>query len=186
MISIRLTRAAAATHAAMRASAAEAVALARRARATATPHRVALTLSNSHVKASVVDDLRDLVVATASTKEARVQRALAARWHADAARVASLDAPATLALDARTAGVSAPELLPDAEGRRGVHTADRHAVGLVATLLAERAQEAGVRDVRSGVRGRRGNARWFEAVLTSRGLRIATPKQTQTSVLDKS
>ena len=89
-------------------------------------------------------------MATASTLEPRVEALLAKLFTQDRAKLETLDFPALL--DFRLDGISADSALLRVPQTRHNHSSDRSAVGLVGTLLAHRAKEAGIDRVRMPVR----------------------------------
>ena len=89
-------------------------------------------------------------MATASTLEPRVEAALAELFQQDRAKLDTLDVPGLL--DGRLNGISADSELLRIPHTRHNHSSDRSAVGLVGTLLAHRAKEAGIDRVRMPVR----------------------------------
>ena len=89
-------------------------------------------------------------VATASTLEPRVEALLAELFEQDRAKLQTLDAPALL--DARLDGIAPDSALLQVPSSRHNHSSDRSAVGLIGTLLAHRAKEAGIDRVRMPVR----------------------------------
>ena len=88
-------------------------------------------------------------MATASTLEPRVQALLAELFEQDKAKLKSLDS-AELS-DFRLQAISPDSLLFTVPEGRHNHSSDRSAVGLVGTLLAQRAKEAGIDSVRMPV-----------------------------------
>ena len=89
-------------------------------------------------------------MATASTLEPRVGALLAELFEQDRTKLETLDFPGLL--DSRLNGISADSELLRVPRTRHNHSSDRSAVGLVGTLLAQRAKEAGIDRVRMPVR----------------------------------
>eukprot|EP01047_Picozoa_sp_COSAG01_P045398 COSAG01_NODE_4178_length_5265_cov_17.430649_7_plen_241_part_00 len=184
----------------------EVVALGRLTRTNASPFRVVFHHSNRNVKAAIIDDRRDLTVrppaplppslpparpakqtraclyhrfvvqvVSASTLEPWLVGMLDRRHMQDMARVATVDCAATV--DYRLQHIAADSAL-FADSSRYRSTADKSAVSLVASVLAHRALEAGVEEVRMPVRrSGRGNVVWFRQVLTDHGLRVVHPRK---------
>ncbi len=82
--------------------------------------------------------------------EPRVEAVLAELFEQDRAKLETLDIPGLL--DTRLNGISADSDLLRIPSTRHNHSSDRSAVGLVGTLLARRAKEAGIDRVRMPVR----------------------------------
>ena len=89
-------------------------------------------------------------MATASTLEPRVEALLAELFEQDRAKLETLDVPPLL--DVRLNGIAPDSPLLRIPQARHNHSSDRSAVGLVGTLLAHRAKEAGIDRVRMPVR----------------------------------
>ena len=103
--------------------------LARLARAKSTPFRVVLKLGNTNIKAAIVDDQRDLTVASASTLEPRVKEILAGLFEQDRQRLESLDMAELR--DFRLEAIAPESPLLSVPPSRNNHCSDRSAVALV-------------------------------------------------------
>jgi len=103
--------------------------LARLARAKSTPFRVVLKQGNTNIKAAIVDDQRDLTVASASTLEPRVKEILAGMFEQDRQRLESLDMAELR--DFRLEAIAPESPLLSVPPSRNNHCSDRSAVALV-------------------------------------------------------
>ena len=103
--------------------------LARLARAKSTPFRVVLKQGNTNIKAAIVDDQRDLTVASASTLEPRVKEILAGLFEQDRQRLESLDMAELR--DFRLEAIAPESPLLSVPPSRNNHCSDRSAVALV-------------------------------------------------------
>ena len=120
---------------AFRGSAAEALALARLATTNSSPCRVVLKIGNRNVKAAIIDDQRDLTIATASTLERRVKQMLTERSSQDNKRLHRIDTSHILHPCLRVIEPESPLLVLSRE--RACNTADRSAVCMVRARMLQ-------------------------------------------------